>query len=236
MGTLDEIMKMKNQGKNDEQIYTALKQKGTSPKEIENAMDQAKIKNAVTDMKNMELSIINQRTPPTPSIQEPIQDQIPQEQAYIPQEYSQQSPAEYYPQENYDYPQGMESDTIVEIAEQVFLENEKKIQKQLEELNEFKTLTQARVEDFSERLKRIETTIHQLEVAILEKVGSYGQGINNIKNEMSMMQDSFGKIVNTVKGKTPKAPQTKRIAPVKKTITRIQTKPVAKTKKISKRI
>jgi len=45
-------------------------------------------------------------------------------------------------------------------------------------------------------LKRMEKTIDKLQMAILEKVGSYGRGLESIKKEMIMMQDSFGKMVN----------------------------------------
>src|SRR3989344_4397433 len=40
--------------------------------------------------------------------------------------------------------------------------------------------------------------IYRLQISVLEKVGSYGQGIESIKKEMSMMQDSFGKMVNPI--------------------------------------
>jgi DNA anti-recombination protein RmuC len=56
----------------------------------------------------------------------------------------------------------------------------------------------------SERLKRIESTIDKLQLAILDKVGSYGKTLDSVKKEMSMMQDSFGKIVNKVADKTEK--------------------------------
>ena len=35
-----------------------------------------------------------------------------------------------------------------------------------------------------------------MQIAILEKVGSYGQNLDSIKKEMSMMQDSFTKMVS----------------------------------------
>ena len=72
------------------------------------------------------------------------------------------------------------------------------LQRHLEDLNEFKTLTQSKVENISERLKRIETSIDRLQAEILEKVGSYGRGFDSIQKEMSMMQDSFGKVVGNL--------------------------------------
>jgi len=82
---------------------------------------------------------------------------------------------------------------MIEIAEQVFAEKMRKIQRQLEDLNEFKTLTETKLNNATSRLKRIEQVMDKLQMAILEKVGSYGRGLDSIKKEMSMMQDSFSK-------------------------------------------
>ena len=68
------------------------------------------------------------------------------------------------------------------------------------------TLLQARVENISERLKKIETTIDKLQIAILEKVGSYGQNLESVKKEMSMMQDSFSKMVSSPKENKKQVP------------------------------
>lgn len=124
----------------------------------------------------------------------------PQEysQNEFPQEYEQQSSQqEYYPQEGYEggYEGGYTTDTIIEIAEQVFSEKIKKIERQIEQFNEFANLAQTKISNNSERVKRIETIIDKLQIAILEKIGSYGQNIEGIKKEMEMIEDSFSKIV-----------------------------------------
>jgi hypothetical protein len=122
----------------------------------------------------------------------------PQE-AYYPQQ--QYSPQEYAQQQGSGYAQsmgGMDTDTLIEVAEQVFSEKNKPLQKKIEEMNEFRALTQTRIDYISERLKKIEAIIDNLQASILEKVGGYGQGIENIKKEMNMMQNSFGKVINNV--------------------------------------
>ena len=107
---------------------------------------------------------------------------------YSPENYSQD-------QSDYAYTQGIDTSSMIEISEQVFSEKIKKIQKQVEGMNEFKTLAETKIEYISSRLKRIETVLDNLQSAILQKVGSYGGGLDNIRKEMSMMQDSFGKMV-----------------------------------------
>ena len=143
------------------------------------------------------------------SAQYPAQTESPYEQysesqypaydepQYFPQEYA---PGDYASSGEYDsnYSSTGDIDTIIEVAERVFFEKIKPIQKQLEGLNELKALTQTKVDSISDRLRKIESSIDRLQAEILEKVGSYGGGLDSIKKEMGMMQDSFGKIVSAL--------------------------------------
>jgi len=127
-----------------------------------------------------------------------------QDQAYTPEEtYSPQPQYSQFPppQEGYEYVPSVGSDstdTMIEVAEQVFSEKNKPIQKKIEEVNEFKVLSQTKIENISDRLRRIENIIDRLQASILEKIGSYGQGLETVRKEMGMMQESFGKVVNQV--------------------------------------
>ena len=177
MGILEQVTQMKNQGTSDQEIINNLQQQGISPKEINDALGQSQIKNAVSDTgtQAMQQSIMRQVAPaPSPQNQPtyaPQTQELSEQEAYSPQAgYSQ--PQEFYPQEGYgDYSgSGTNTDTMIEIAEQVFSEKIKKIQKQIEEINEFKTLAQTKIDSTSERLKRIETTIDKLQIAVLEKI------------------------------------------------------------------
>ena len=201
MGILEQIKQMQNQKIPDQEIISKLQEQGVSPREINDALNQSQIKRAVVD----EGMNFQDQNAPYPN-QQTQENYMPQTQE-IPeyssggetaqqQEYLQ--PQEGYQQDQYGYsPGGIDnSDTMIEIAEQVFSEKTKKMQKQIEDLNEFKTLSETKIENISDRLKRIETTIDKLQIAILEKIGSYGENINSIKKEISMMQDSFGKVVN----------------------------------------
>ena len=217
MTILEQVTQMKNQGTPDQEIVNNLQQQGISPKEINNALSQSQIKSAIsnTGTQTMQPSIMEQEVPaPSPQNQPNYTLQtkeLGEQEMYVPpSEYSQQqeiyppssqeySPQqEFYPQEGYgDYSgSATNTDTMIEIAEQVFSEKIQKIQKQIGEINEFKTIAQTKIENTANRLKRIETTIDKLQIAILEKVGSYGQNLSSIKKEMSMMQDSFGKVVD----------------------------------------
>ena len=208
MGVLEQVTQMKNQGIPDDEIVIKLQEQRVSPKEINNAMDQAKIKSAVSDIEDMQPSIMkSSQTQSNEGVYIPQTKEAGQEtytpqaesvaqDIYPPEPGTQQE--EYYPQEGYDEysaSTGTDTDTIIEIAEQVFSEKIQKIQKQLEKLNEFKTLSQVKIDSTAERLRRIEKIIDNLQISILDKVGSYGKNLDNIKKEMSMMQDSFGKVI-----------------------------------------
>jgi len=233
MTILEEITRMKNQGIKDEEIVNSLQQQGISPREINDALNQAQIKSAVSGTvpsEGMQPSIMEQGTPPqSPSQQAqatytPQTQEIPEGQMYAPQQgyaqpqdaYQQEAYGEYVPGERSD------SDTMIEIAEQVFSEKIKKMQKKVEEVNEFKTLAEVKIDNIARRLKRIETIIDRLQISILDKIGSYGKNLESIKKEMSMMQDSFGKMINPLADKVEKKlshkiPHHKTTHPRKKT-------------------
>ena len=190
MGVLDQIMQMKHQGMPDEQIVENLQEQGISPREINDALNQAQIKNAINNEEEQEYI-----TPPAPDQQQ--SEYQTQELSEEQNHYDYQQPQETYSQQGYnDVPERNNSDMTIEISEQVFSEKIKKTQKQVEDLIEFKTLSETKTENISDRLKRMENIIDKLQIEILEKIGSYGKNIEGIKKEMSMMQDSFGKVVN----------------------------------------
>lgn len=208
MSILDQVMYMKKQGMPEQEIVRSLQEQGISPRAITEAVNQSKVKEAVGGEmeENQEFFNPEQISPPEnyqPSSQEiypePAQGQYyPYQEQYAPQE---QYPAqtEYAPQEGYEgYYEGgtaMNTDLIIEVAEQVFEEKTKKIEKQLENLKEFSVLADAKLANFEDRIKRIESIIENLQIKILEKIGSYGQGIESIRKEMGMMQDSFSKMI-----------------------------------------
>jgi hypothetical protein len=137
------------------------------------------------------------------------QSSAPQEQYnqgyYQPQtqEYSQdvQGNQQDYAAQGQEYyqayeSQGFDSGTITEIAEQVVQDKTNEFKLQISDLNEFKAILKAQVEHMDLRLQRMEQVIDKLQISILDKVGNYVGGIDTMKKEMEMMQDSFGKVIS----------------------------------------
>jgi len=148
-----------------------------------------------------------QNSPYQENYYSPEQKQFSQGQ-YSPDQYQQeQDSSEQYSQEqspfqgNYSSYAPLENNTdnIIEIADQIFSDRIRKFQRQGDINTENIALFQTKLEGMSERLKKIETIIDKLQIAILEKVGSYGQNLESVKKEMSMMQDSFSKMISSPK-------------------------------------
>ncbi len=215
MTILDEVIRLKQAGRSDAEVISNLQEKQATPAAINDALNQYRIKNAVSNetQNNFQENQEEQYTPQeqyNPQDQYNSQPQAPQ--TYQPSQYSPDSQDQYYqnPQDSYyqggqdqysqggydNYSQtGSNVDTIMEISEQVFLEKIKDIQKKVAKLDESKKLTQVKIENTEERLKRIESTIDKLQSAILGKIGEYGNNLQGIKKELGMMQESFGKAI-----------------------------------------
>lgn len=239
MGNLEKVMQMKIQGFSENEIAKQLQSEGVSPKEISDAINQSKIKQAVAgfneepeemqpSMMGTALSEYNLPSPkqniPSPNFQEQA-EYVPQESQYQQEDYP---PQENYSQQNYQnypqeqgyggYPQTSESsaDSIIEISEQVFSEKIKNFQKQMTELIEFKTISQTKLENIEERLRRMEKMFDQLQISIIEKVGSYGKNLDYLKKEVEMVEDSFSKISNKVVNKDDSLKEVSAKKPVSK--------------------
>ena len=202
MGALEQITQLRNQGISDEDIIKTLQNGGFSPKEINDGFNQSQIKNAVYDVnppenpENIPLPPEIGQQPPQPNeIYAQNPETIPEEQDLY---YPQPQQGQLQEQEDYYSPGEFDTSTIIEISEQVFSEKIQTLQKKIEEIAEFKILAESKIDNLLGRIKNVEKIIDNLQISILKKVGSYGGNLESIKNEMSMMQDSFKKIVNPI--------------------------------------
>ena len=231
MGVLEQVIQMKKQGVSEEDIISNLTQQKISPREINDALKQAQIKNAVSDFGDEEMQTSDVAPMPTDQDYEPQAEEYapsPQEE-YAPQstEYSAQDQGYAPGTQEEGYGQyaagGIDTDTVMEIAGQIFSERIRKVQMDVDNNTEINALLTSKIESLSERLKKIEMTMDKLQIAILERVGSYGQNLDGIKKEMSMMQDSFSKMISTPRAEIKRERQEKASEPAEKKETRKKT-------------
>ena len=243
MATLERVMQMKAEGLTESQIITALKQEGATPKDINEALSQSKIKSALNREPPMDESMENMKPSITEASQKPVQKDEEGYTDYSDQNYPQYDPnsvqqvqnqvqgpdgyyqtpgqdSGYYPE--YQQPQApTDIETINDIAEQIVEEKNAELKKQISSFKTFKDESKIDLEKINERLQKLENNYNELQMAIIRKIGEYGEDIKNISNEMRATQDSFSKVLNpltdnirelqriTTQGNIPKIPEDK---------------------------
>ena len=211
MTALEQVQQMKYQGMSEDQIIGELQQQGISPREIRNVLSQSHVKEAVAGEPMEDIPAPNEGYYPQQEYQNSYggAQEIPQE-GYDQQMQPNYDEQGYAPQQGYQDSYAGGTDNTIEVAEQVFSEKIKKTNKKVDDLVEFKTLTETKLKNFEERLKRIESMIDQMQIKILDKIGNYGDALSKAKKEISMVQDSFGKMVNKIANNSPQKKKAKK--------------------------
>lgn len=223
MPLLDIVKTMRRQGLVDSEIAQRLREQGYSPLDINQALEQAKIKAAISqdeELMQQQTQPLSTRAEPAiqpieettsgemqPSMlsQEQMQEPIPQqtqETEIETPEYIYPTPQAYYQEYQPYQPYAETAETTTEIAEQIAEEKISRLKRDIGNIQELKETTERRIKNINERLKRIEEIIDKLQATILGKIGSYGQATEDIKKEISLMQESFSKALPTIAKKT----------------------------------
>lgn len=212
MATLDRIMQLQQQGMSDQEIIKQLRNEGVNPTQINDALNQAKVKSAVGYQEDQtpqnpmsEMQPSEQNIQQQPQTQEYQPTQEPQQEYQQTPQYQEQAQAyqdQYYPQAS-QYPdqqtyqqQSMSTDTITEIAEQVIMEKFAEFNKKTGNLITFKNETLDKINDLNERLKLIENTINNLQQSIIKKVGEFSENISSINQDLHTLNNTTSKLMN----------------------------------------
>jgi archaellum component FlaC len=168
-----------------------------STPETPQAMNQMQVATQTLPQNQAPVPEAPQMTPETQAMGTPQQsyDQYPQAETYPQQGYDNQQYQGY--QEPY-YQQGIDTETIRDISKQVVEENLSKTKTQISEINKLKTELKFQVQNIESRLKKIETTISDLQSSIIKKMGEYGDAISGINDEMQSTQETFSKMIDPI--------------------------------------
>jgi len=132
-----------------------------------------------------------------PAAQPPMAQEMQPSTQMAPEAYPIPSPTDQMPYyDEYQPQQSTDIETINDIAEQIVEEKTVVLKRQITEATRFKDELVLEIEKINQRLEKIEGTFNQLQMAILGKVGEYGEDIKNISKEMHTTQDSFSKMIN----------------------------------------
>jgi len=130
---------------------------------------------------------------PAPEIDQGIQPTI---QDFSQSEYSQDQGYSDYDYPEYQPSQTTDIETINDISSQIVEEKTKDFKKELASSTRFKKETEDKIKELNNRLTKIETILEELQIAIIRKIGDYGEDIKNLSKEMKATQNSFSKIVD----------------------------------------
>ena len=225
MAVLEIISQMKGNGTPTAQIIQSLKEQGYSPKEINEALSQSEIKS--------ELVKANQAYPPQPdlpqqfepgelqpSIESPTQMPAPDQSQqqypeYNPQQYPEQEQEQYqqppsmqYPE--YQAPQSIDYETIGDLATQIIDEKMKDMKKELSLATKFMKNMTEKVNEIENNIQKVENTLNELQMALIRKMGSYGEHVETIANELKATQNSFSKMINPIMDRRESEPIDKK--------------------------
>ena len=208
MATLDRIIELQSSGFSQDQIVQQLQNEGISPKEINESLNQANVKNAISPQEVQAPQSPEQQEPQVP--QSPEQQGQPEQPAQIPeqpqqtpeiyppenQEYYQQTPQAYSGQEYYPQTNAPDTETISEIVEQVVSEKLEKFQEKTGDIGQFQTNIKEKVSNIDERLKRIENSIDKLQQAVIGKIGEFGESSAMVHKDLENLHGTVSKLMN----------------------------------------
>lgn len=220
---LEKVFQLEQQGYSDLEIIQILKQQGVSAKDINDALNQSKIKKTIsssTIQENLQPSImVSENMPPSPetaAVQEPIVEKeyskpIPPPTKYRPveeetfQEETVPSPEQQLPitEEGYAYPTegysqfpAIDTEIIESMIEEIVAEKFEDFKKKSGDVPEFKQWVQRYLANLEDRLKRIEASIDQIQSLSIQKINEYGRQIKSLSSSMENVEDAFTKMVN----------------------------------------
>jgi hypothetical protein len=204
MSTLERVLQLQSQGMQDTDIIRILREENISPLEINNALNQAKVKAAVSgtqeidsnenqqQFSGMEQSMMDQGDM---SINEPVEELTPPAQENYPQQGTGYNYDPGY-QQYYTPSSGLDTETISEIAEQIVIEKLEEFTQKTGDLVSFKTSIEEKLRDLNEKVKRIEISLDKIQQAVIGKIGEYGDNLNFIKKDMNNVHETMSKMMN----------------------------------------
>ena len=203
MAVLELLSQMKSKGMSTAQMIQSLKEQGFSPKEINEALSQSEIKSELAKqqefMQQPPQSVNDQMSEFSQSqfseLQPSIESQpTPEDQQQQYPEYQENTSQSQYPE--YQTTQSIDFETISDITTQIIGEKLKIIKKEILLITRFRKNAEEKLKHLEQRLDKTETMLNELQIAIIRKVGEYGENIKNISKELQATQQSFSKIID----------------------------------------
>lgn len=190
MVQVDRIVQMQQQGMSDNDIIKTLRNEGIPPKDISDSIAQAKIKMAVSQDTEQGYQESYAQQPEQQQTQQQYDQQYSGQQQYQDPNQQQQY---YYPDQGQSQ---MSIETITEIVDRIISEKLKDLNQRVKPVIDFKNKAEEDINELKERIKRIETTIDNLQRSVIGKVGEFGQSTALIHKDLENLHGTVSKLMN----------------------------------------
>lgn len=200
------VLKMQEEGKSDAEIIAVLTEEGLKPTQISEALNQARIKQAVEAKAKEKKARAKEAEEGglAPSILTARREELTEaEEVPMPSKEAKKvakgmPPEEAYP---YEYAEGeaapaIDTEAIEEIAEEIVNEKWEEAKAKISSVIEWKEYTESRLKSMDEKMQRIESVLDRLQAALLGEVKKYGQSVKDLGTEMQSLEGAFSKILS----------------------------------------
>jgi len=164
----DQVMALKQRGMNNDQIIPELEKQGYSSNQIFDALNQANISGAGTQLE--------------PNMSMQPQQGLPQEQPYPPQPEQPLQPQ-------------IDKEQIEEIAEAIIDEKWKEFEDDIKIIIDWKDKTESRVIRFEQQINDLTGSLNSLHKSLLGKISEYDKNITDVGTEIKAMEKVFQKVL-----------------------------------------
>ncbi len=194
---IKEVLELARQGYNDSTIIRMLKEQGYTPRQINDAFNQAKLKAAAGNAGEMEPSIMTSETEneiaaPAPSSEEYAYDygaQAPEEETSTGEGYN-------YPQQTYpSYEARPSTEVIEEIAEEIINEKWRDFKTKAGDFGNLKKVFEDRLKNLALRIKRMENSMDKLNDSVISRIREYESNVRTLRAEIHALETAFSKIL-----------------------------------------
>jgi DNA-binding transcriptional MerR regulator len=177
-----QILQMRQQGFNNNQIVQTLQRAGYKPHQIFDAMNYAELQAGGGPIDQQVDS--PEGNPP---------DMPPADMPMDQQGYAEQQPQEYVPEATYGY----SNDRVEELVEAVVEEKWAELVKSVNKVIAWKSTVENRLVVLEQRFEDLRHQFEQLNKGLLEKINEYDQNITNVGTEIKAMERVFQKVLPT---------------------------------------
>jgi hypothetical protein len=207
-----EVVALARQGYNDETIIRKLREQGFTPRQINDAFNQVKIKAAATS-ERMEPSIMTPSAspaapatpaPPAGETEEMAPPAPSPSQGYGGEEYGAEETMDTGMGEEYAYPQYVQyptyearpsTEVIEEIAEEIINEKWRDFKMKAGDFGMLTKHFEQKLKSLSARMRKIENYMDKIQGSVVMRVRSYESQLKSLRAEIYALETAFSKIL-----------------------------------------